>query len=138
MRSGYATMPARFWPAWLPSGEERREMKMKAKRNYLDLVPERMPGLDWKAGEDGMIVLLQEHRGVYHWIAQKLLKKPRVSRITLEKFGSFIWTRIDGTSSVGEIAQMVSAKFGEEAEPLYQRLVTYFRILKNNRFIRFR
>ena len=111
---------------------------MKSRRNYLDLVPERTPGLDWETDETGMVVLLQEHRGVYHWLAQKLLKKPRVSRITLEKFGSFIWRQIDGARPVGEIAQMVSAEFGEEAEPLYRRLVTYFRILRNNRFIRFR
>lgn len=84
-----------------------------------------------------MVVILIENKGIYNRIAQKLLKKPRVSRITLEKFGSFIWQQIDGMHSVYEISGLVSEKFGEEAEPLMERLVKYLRILQNNRFILF-
>lgn len=110
---------------------------MKQKKNYLDFVPKKNPAFCWELDDDGMVVILIENRGIYNRIAQKLLKKPRVSRITLEKFGSFIWRQIDGTRSVYEISGLVSEEFGEEAEPLIERLVKYLRILQNNRFILF-
>ena len=110
---------------------------MKQKKNYLDFVPKKNPAFCWELDDDGRVVILIENRGIYNRIAQKLLKKPRVSRITLEKFGSFIWRQIDGTRSVYEISGLVSEEFGEEAEPLIERLVKYLRILQNNRFILF-
>lgn len=110
---------------------------MKQKKNYLDFVPKKNPVFCWELDDDGMVVILIENKGIYNRIAQKLLKKPRVSRITLEKFGSFIWRQIDGTRSVYEISGLVSEEFGEEAEPLIERLVKYLRILQNNRFILF-
>ncbi|WP_077533349.1 PqqD family protein [Massiliimalia massiliensis] len=110
---------------------------MKQKKNYLDFVPKKNPAFRWELDDDGMVVILIENKGIYNRIAQKLLKKPRVSRITLEKFGSFIWRQIDGTRSVYEISGLVSEEFGEEAEPLIERLVKYLRILQNNRFILF-
>ena len=110
---------------------------MKQKKNYLDFVPKKNPAFCWELDDDGMVVILIENKGIYNRIAQKLLKKPRVSRITLEKFGSFIWRQIDGTRSVYEISGLVSEEFGEEAEPLIERLVKYLRILQNNRFILF-
>ena len=110
---------------------------MKQKKNYLDFVPKKNPAFCWEMDDDGMVVILMENKGIYNRIAQKLLKKPRVSRITLEKFGSFIWRQIDGTRSVYEISGLVSEEFGEEAEPLIERLVKYLRILQNNRFILF-
>lgn len=110
---------------------------MKQKKNYLDFVPKKNPAFCWELDDDGMVVILIENKGIYNCIAQKLLKKPRVSRITLEKFGSFIWRQIDGARSVYEISGLVSEEFGEEAEPLIERLVKYLRILQNNRFILF-
>ena len=110
---------------------------MKQKKNYLDFMPKKNPAFCWELDDDGMVVILIENKGIYNRIAQKLLKKPRVSRITLEKFGSFIWRQIDGTRSVYEISGLVSEEFGEEAEPLIERLVKYLRILQNNRFILF-
>ena len=97
---------------------------MKQKKNYLDFVPKKNPAFCWELDDDGMVVILIENRGIYNRIAQKLLKKPRVSRITLEKFGSFIWRQIDGTRSVYEISGLVSEEFGEEAEPLICLLYT--------------
>ena len=110
---------------------------MKSKKNYLDMVPRQNPAYSWEIDGEGMVVLLVEHKGPYNWLAQKLLKKPRVSRVSMERFGSFIWQQINGQRTVYEIAQLVSEKFGAEAEPWIERLVKYFRILQNNRFVLF-
>ena len=68
-------------------------------------------------------------------MAQILLGKPKVSRIELDDLGSFIWQEMDGVRTVYEIGSAVKGRFGKKAEPLYERLCEYIRILHNNRFI---
>jgi hypothetical protein len=77
------------------------------------------------------------HRGFYAAIAQKLFHRPRVSHIDLDAMGSFVFRCIDGQRTVGQLAELVGAEFGPEAEPLYDRLVQYLKILHNNGFIRY-
>ena len=66
---------------------------------------------------------------------QKLLKKPRITRIDLQGQGNFVWLCIDGKRTVFDIAALVRERFGDEAEPLYDRLVTYMHTLENCGFV---
>ena len=102
--------------------------------NYLDMVPSR-GSMDWHAGEDGRVTLEIENRGVFHTIAQKLFRKPRISYVHLDELGSFIWQRIDGVQTVGELAGPVKEQFGEAAEPLYPRIARYFQVLESYGFV---
>ena len=104
--------------------------------NYLDMIPSR-GSMDWHVGEDGRVTLEIENRGVFHTIAQKLFRKPRISYVHLDELGSFIWQRIDGVYTVGELAGPVKEQFGEAAEPLYPRIVKYFQIVESYRFVKF-
>ena len=76
-----------------------------------------------------------EHRGFYAGIAQKFFARPRISHIYLDSHGSFIFQQINGERTVGELAELMKAQFGADAEPLYDRLVKYMQILYNNGFI---
>lgn len=112
--------------------------KNKSKReNYLDKVPKKNPLLSWNADDEGIVTLKKENVGAFNFIAQKLIKKPRFSYIHLDAVGSFIWILIDGRRDTFEIGKAVSEKFGADAEPLYERLIQYISILKNNEFIEF-
>ena len=46
-----------------------------------------------------------------------------------------MWPLIDGKKSVAEIAKDVDEHFGEEAHPLYERLVHFFKVLDSYKFI---
>lgn len=109
--------------------------KDKKEKNYLDLIPERSTKYEWQQDEEGNVIVFVENTGVFNRLAQKLLKKPPVSQVHLEEFGSFIWPLIDGKRSVYEIAGLVRAEFGEKAEPLYERLSIYMRTLENYGFV---
>lgn len=103
--------------------------------NYLDYIPKHSEKYEWKAdGKDGITIFV-ENKGVFHFLAQKFLGKPKVSQIQLEEMGSFIWLLIDGKRSIGEIGVLVKEHFGEHAEPLYSRLVQYIRNLEDYGFI---
>ena len=105
--------------------------------NYLDYVPIISDKHKWEADEEGDVTIFIENKGVFNWLAQKLLKKPKVSQLHLEKFGSFIFPLIDGKTSIYEIGQIVGERFGDEAEPLYPRLAEYFKMLQSYGFIEY-
>ncbi len=109
----------------------------KKQENYLEFIPAISEKNSWDEDETGKVTIHMVHRGFYAWIAQKFFHRPRVSHIDLDAMGSFIFQRIDGKCTVGEIAELVKAEFGKDAEPLYDRLVKYMQILRNNGFIRY-
>ena len=116
---------------------------MKKNDNYLDHVFRRSPEVDWdevtEEDKDDMrlplVVLHIRHRGLSHFIAEKFFDRPPVTHVHMEPIGSFIWRQIDGQHSVYEIGQLLHETFGEEAEPLYERLSVYMKQLENNGLI---
>ena len=83
----------------------------------------------------GIVTVHVVNKGFYNWIAQKIFKKPRISHIALDKYGSFVWQQMDGKRNVYEISKLVSERFGKDAEPVVERLVKYIQILYQNKFI---
>lgn len=107
----------------------------KVQENYLERRPMRPQHIQWSVDEEGLVTLDIENTGLMNRIAQKLLKKPKVSHIHLDKMGSFLWPLLDGEQNILEIGTKVEEQFGEEAHPLYERLAKYFGILESYGFI---
>lgn len=110
---------------------------MKTKENYLKKTPCHRSEIKWLQDEKGIVTLEMQNRGIANFLAQKILKKPKVSYIHLEQFGSFVWNQIDGKRDIIEIGELVKEQFGENAEPLYERLAQYIKTLESNGFICF-
>ena len=117
------------------SDKVANKSKNKGSENYLDYVFKRSDKYRWEKDDKGACTIFIENRGVFNRIAQKLLKKPKVSQLHLEEMGSFIWPLIDGEKSVYDIGQLVKEAFGEKAEPLYPRLAKYIQMLDAYGFI---
>ncbi len=110
-------------------------MSKKQKPNFLDYVPKHNTLFPYEENKSGMIEIIRKNRGLFNRIAQLFFGKPKTSRIELDGFGSFIWKQIDGKRDVYEIGKLVKDKFGQEAEPLYERLTEFLHILRSNGFI---
>lgn len=110
-------------------------MGKKSKINYLDYIPEKNPHYAWEMNEKGVVTVIVAWTGFHHLLAQKIFKKPKFSRIELDEFGSFIWLQIDGEKSVYDISQIVEKEFGERITPILQRLIQFFEILKEHKFV---
>lgn len=104
--------------------------------NYLDYIPVHNPAHDSKTDEAGNVTIIIENKGLFNKIAQLIFKKPRFSQVHLEEMGSFIWPLIDGKNTVYDIAGKVKERFGEKAEPLYNRLVQYLKTMEDYDFIK--
>ena len=110
----------------------------KTQRNYLENVPVRSALLAFETDEKGIVTLSIENKGFFNRVAQKLFKRPKISYVHLDEFGSFVWQNIDGVSDITAIGITVKEHFGEKAEPLYDRLSKFFQILHSYRFISFK
>ena len=104
-------------------------------QNYLEKIPVRTEGIEWSKDENGVITLEIVNKGVFNFIAQKLFNRPKISYIHLDEMGSFVWPHLDGDKDILEIGKLVEAEFGEKANPLYERLAMFFRILESYKFI---
>ncbi len=110
-------------------------MKNRESENYLERIPVRKAEIAWSVDEIGNVVLEMENKGIVNRIAQKLLGKPKISYIHLDRMGSFIWPLLDGQTNIIQIGDKVKEEFGDESNPLYERLIKFILILENNRFI---
>lgn len=104
--------------------------------NYLEFIPVPANGLKYEI-EDGKVTIFQENTGVFNYIAQKIWHKPRVSQIHLDEMGNFIWPLMDGERDIMAISVLIKDEFGEKAEPLYNRVVQYFKTLVSYGFVEF-
>ena len=107
----------------------------KKKENYLDYIPKHNERFAWESKENGLVVIKVPNMGFFNRIAQLIFRKPKFSYIDLDEFGSFVWTQIDGQRTVYEIGQAVKERFGDKAEPLYERLSKFITILRNNAYV---
>lgn len=103
--------------------------------NYLERIPKRNENINWKLDENNIVTLEIENKGFFNKIAQKFFSKPRISYIHLDENGSFLWQQIDGEKSIFDLGVLVKEEFGEKAEPLYERLARYVKILESYAFI---
>lgn len=110
-------------------------MAKKNDKNYLDLIPKYSDRISYEKDEQGQVTILIENKGIINKLMQKIAKKPRITRIDLQGQGNFVWLCIDGKKTVYDIAAEVKEKFGDDAEPLYDRLITYMHTLENCGFV---
>ena len=109
--------------------------KAKKNENYLERIPKRPDKIKWSTDEEGIVTLDIENTGFFNRMAQKFFKKPKVSHVHLDKMGSFVWPLLDGEKDIVAIGVLVKEHFGEEAEPLYERLAKYFQVLDSYSFV---
>ena len=112
-----------------------KQQKQPRKENLMDIVFIPAKNLAFHEDKDGFIILDRENTGFYNRTAQLLFHKPRVSHITLDKYGTALWKQLDGKHDVYEIVGEMKEKFPEEKEKMLERSVEFLKILERSGFI---
>ncbi|MBN2001580.1 PqqD family protein [candidate division KSB1 bacterium] len=102
--------------------------------NLLEYRPN--PKIQWQKNDNNRIVLLAP-KFTNRFLAKVLL--PRLKRpynkIKLDEFGSWVWNEIDGQKTVYQIGLLMKERFGNEAEPIFERLGKFINILARYKYI---
>ena len=107
---------------------------MQKDRNALDMIPIRNEKILWEIKEDQVILTINRDR-TFDRLMHKLFKTPLKTTVELEAFGSFVWQKCDGTSTIHYIANHLEEHFGEKVSPVLERLLVYIKSLRDNNFI---
>jgi hypothetical protein len=97
--------------------------------NLLDLAPAPVAEIEER---DGKVVLLRPKprtRGL-RGLSDRITTFLSAPKVRLDEFGSFTWRRLDGRTTVAEVAAALREEFGETAEPVEDRLGLYIRLLR--------
>ncbi|CAM3360953.1 MULTISPECIES: PqqD family protein [Paenibacillus] len=108
-----------------------RHKKRHTRPNLLEMKPLLKPGLRFEQGDEGARVHVPRNS----WLerqAVRFLNQPEVIRVRLDRLGAAVIRRCDGEHTLSEIAQMIHAEFGEQAEPLIPRLAAFIKMVEAN------
>lgn len=108
----------------------------KISPNYMDIIMYHNPEYKWSVNEDGTVVIDVINKGIHHKIAQKFFHKPKISHISLDKYGSKLWEAIDGKKTVYDVLNIMLNAFPNEEKYMLNRVVTFMQTLQNNKFIK--
>jgi len=101
-------------------------------QNLLDLKPVRL--MEHLMDNDLVVVQIPRFRSRWMGWLQGRLKKP-CYQLHLDKIGSTVWLACDGESTVGDIGKRLKDRFGEEIEPLWDRLALFIRQMRSGKLI---
>lgn len=101
--------------------------------DVLDTVFKISDNLEYVVNNDGIVTISEKQD---HWI-QNLFRKlririPNYKNIELDEYGSYVFLQIDGIRSVKEIGQYLENEFGENVNPLYERLLMFLNHIEVN------
>jgi len=102
-------------------------------QEVLSLVFRISEGLEYEVSEDGIVTILekQEHK-VQKFFRKLKFRIPEYKRISMDEYGSYVFLQIDGIKTVEAIGENLEAKYGDKANPLYERLLLFLNHLEVN------
>lgn len=108
---------------------------MKKDNNLLDYVPLIAQQIQWSENEDTIVTVDVVNKGMFNRIAQVCFGRPKSQPYCIGRIWKFYLETDRRKTYNYDIAMLVQEQFGEKAEPLYDRLLAYFRTLQGHGFI---
>lgn len=103
-------------------------------KNYLDIVVIKNQDYKYYENNEGNIIIEVEHKGFFWKIAQKVLKKSKISKIMLDNYGTKLFNSIDGEKNILEVVNYMKEIFPEEKD-IFERAIVFIYLLQKNNFI---
>ena len=103
-------------------------------KNYMDFIFLPTQNIHWH-NENEFVILDVENKGFFNKIAQKFFGQPKVSHISLDKYGSTLWQLLDGENTVFQIVKKMEEAFPAEKDKMLDRVITFLHTLQVNKYI---
>jgi hypothetical protein len=100
--------------------------------NFLELIPAKTR--DWQETNGEVIILVPKFESrLSRWLLKFMSE--RNFKLKLDRYGSFLWKKIDEKKNIEEIGSEFKKEFGEEVEPLYERLRIFFGKMEKSKLV---
>jgi len=109
----------------------------KKKLNYLEMTPFAIYSHEFNSKGNIDVLVPRFTDKVFGKLLQPRLKNKYI-KANLDEFGSATWLLINGNNSVTRIGELLTEKFGEQIQPVYDRLILFLTQLYNAGFISFK
>ncbi|MFC1732758.1 PqqD family protein [candidate division KSB1 bacterium] len=110
--------------------------KILKRSNLLDLTPIRIhEHIEEEEGKLTLLVPKFRNKKLSNFIIRQ--GRPKFFRIHLDEFGSAAWLEMDGKKNMKTICDNLSEKFGDNIQPVEQRISKYLTTLYDQRYITF-
>lgn len=106
--------------------------RKKESRNILDMVPVR--AYEWEE-KDTVTIKVPRFKTKIGQKFCRLIKKKPTYNVNLDRYGSEAWKLCDGNKTVRAIGNALKEKFGEDVEPINERVAELFNIMEANKLI---
>lgn len=106
--------------------------KIIKNKNLLELVPIKLVESEENDGKISLLIPRFKSKFLQNFIPKN--KSPYV-KINLDNFGSEFWRNVDNNSNVEKIGMILKEKYGEEIEPVYERLNIFIYQLRRHGFL---
>lgn len=107
----------------------RDDKKSDKETNLLELIPIRVS--DWKDNDEGLVTLiLPKFKSKIGKVFASKFKNP-MYEVKLDAIGAFLWRECDGENNIYDISQDMLKEFGDDIEPVYERIKIFINMLKN-------
>ncbi|MDP8255175.1 MAG: PqqD family protein [Candidatus Alcyoniella australis] len=108
-----------------------------APRNFLTLVPLQRPADI--TGDPGCVVIhAPRFRSKIGQFFGRLLRRSEQLSLKLDERSAYCWKLIDGERNVQQICDQMQQRFGDEVEPVVQRIMQLLQIFERNRLVSYR
>lgn len=103
--------------------------KNNKETNLLELIPNRIS--DWKSNDEGLVTLiLPKFKSKLGKMFASKFKNPTYE-VKLDEIGTFLWKECDGVKNVYDISREMLIEFGDDIEPVYERIKLFLNMLTN-------
>lgn len=111
----------------------RQETNQELLKRDLAVVFEKSSKLDFETNKDGIVtVLLKQDHLIQRWLRKLGMDIPQYRRMKLDAKGSFVFLHLDGHVNVEGLGELMEAEFGDKAQPVYPRLLTFLNYMERD------
>lgn len=102
----------------------KEEKSVETNEDVLNIVYDKNPKFEYEVDEDNIVTILIEQNHPIQKVFRKLKANiPEYRRLQFDEKTSFVFLQLDGIKNVKVIGELLKDKYGDDVEPLYERLL---------------